>query len=51
MSNPLALVATRPSRLSKQEWVDRGNAHLVEIGRAHELHWYLHDGQVKVGWK
>jgi hypothetical protein len=50
-ANPLKLVETKQPKLSAQEWVDRGNAHLIEIGRAHEVHWFMQNGRPTIGWR
>lgn len=33
-----------------QEACDHGNAHLREIGRAHELHWVIRNGKANLEW-
>jgi hypothetical protein len=40
-----------PTKRSSEEWCDIGNAHLASIGRAHEVHWFVHDGKATIGWK
>lgn len=53
-SNPLmdALPKTKRGgiKMSPQEWAARGNAFGEEIGRT-DVHWYVHDGQLCIGWK
>lgn len=34
-----------------QGWADRGNAHLAQIGRAHELQWVVRNGRPAIEWK
>lgn len=48
-ANPLALAPKAP-KLSAQEWVDRGNAHLADIGRLQDVRWFLSDGRPAICW-
>lgn len=49
--NRLVKADTPRMAMSPQEWVDQGNAHLAQIGRGHEVHWYLHNGRPCIGWR
>lgn len=40
-----------PPKLSLQGWCDYANAHLREIGRAHELEWVILNGSTHIQWK
>lgn len=53
-NNPLLDGAGRGKRhgqkLSPEEWADRGNDILADIGRR-DVHWFVHDGKLCIGWK
>ncbi len=49
-TNPILERATRPVKRSLQESVDYGNSLLMSLGR-NDVHWYVHDGQLCIGWR